>query len=95
MSPRWASVGNAGLYLYPEEPHRRPHIDVRGPGWNVTLDIRTGEELARSGQVDRATLDDAKDLLAEHRELAEAAFSALLDHRWVGSLDDQLEDRDG
>ena len=46
MSPRWATVAGYRLYFYVQERHRRPHVDVRGPDGNASLDIRTGEVLA-------------------------------------------------
>lgn len=40
MSPRWATVGECDLYFYAHERHQRPHVDVRGPGFNATVTSR-------------------------------------------------------
>lgn len=89
MSPRWAMVGSAALYFYPSEPHRRPHVDVVGPDWNVTVALDTLEVLVSSGKVPRKLLRQVIDLLAEHQEEAIAAFHATMEHRFPGSLGSQ------
>lgn len=92
MSPRWASVGSAHLYFYGSEPHRRPHVDVRGPGFNATLDVETGEVLA--GHLPPKQLRNVRALLAEHRDLAMQAFERAFLHDFPGTLEQQLEGRE-
>lgn len=89
MSPHWASIGSTKLYFYGSEPHRRPHVDVRGPGFNATLDVQTGEVLA--GQLPTKQLRQVRQLLEEHRELAVEAFDRAFNHDFPGTLEQQLE----
>lgn len=89
MSPRWAEAGRARLYFYGAERHRRPHVDVRGPGFNGTVDLITGEVLA--GSVPPKDLRRVRDLLAKHRDLALEAFYGALAHEFPGTLEEQLE----
>lgn len=91
MSPRWASVGNSKLYFYGSERHRRPHVDVRGPGFDATLDLETGEVLA--GWIPPKELRRVRRLLDQHRELAIEAFQRTLDLDFPGTLEQQLEER--
>lgn len=91
MSPRWASVGNCKLYFYGSERHRRPHVDVRGPGFDATLDIQTGEVLA--GRAPPKELRRVRRLLAQHRDLAMEAFQRTLEFDFPGTLEQQLEER--
>ena len=90
MSPQWASIGSTKLYFYGAEPHRRPHVDVRGPGFNATLDVETGEVLA--GRLPAKQLRQVRRLLEEHRELALEAFHRAFRHEFPGTLEQQLED---
>jgi hypothetical protein len=83
-------VGTCHLYFYGAERHRRPHVDVRGPGFNATLDVRTGEALA--GHLPPAELRQVQRLLERHRDLALEAFFRTLDHDFPGTLKQQLED---
>ena len=92
MSPRWATVGRVGLYFYGAERHRRPHVDVRGPGFNATLDLHTGEVLA--GELPRSELRQIRQLLGEHRDLALEAFYRTLNHEFPGTLREQLGGND-
>ena len=89
-SPRWASVGSCDLYFYGGERHRRPHVDVRGPGYNATLDLRTGEVLA--GSLPPRELREVRDLLEAYRDQALEAFHRTLRHDFPGTLEEQLED---
>lgn len=89
MSPHWASIGSMKLYFYGAEPHRRPHVDVRGPGFNATLDVQTGEVLA--GQLPTKQLRQVRQLLKKHQELALEAFDRALRHDFPGTLEQQLE----
>ncbi len=91
MSPRWASIGNCDLYFYAAERHRRPHVDVRGPDFNATLDIETGEVLA--GRLPTGELRRVRRLLDQHRELALEAFQRTLEYDFPGTLEQQLEER--
>lgn len=90
ISPRWASVGNCGLYFYAMERHQRPHVDVRGPGCNATLDVQTGHVLA--GSIPPRELRRVRELLDEHRNLALVAFYRTLEHEFPGTLEQQLKD---
>ena len=94
MSPRWATIGSAGLYFYAEEPHRRPHVDVVGPDWDVKIDLATLTELNSSGRPPPALIRRVLGLLREHQDLAVAAFEATRNHRLPGTLEQQLEDED-
>jgi hypothetical protein len=89
MSPRWASVGPCHLYFYAHERHRRPHVDVRGPGFDATLDVETGELLA--GRMPPQLLAEVRRLLRRHRREALAAFEATLAHEFPGTLEEQLK----
>ncbi len=89
MSPRWASVGPWKLYFYAMERHQRPHVDVRGAGFNATLDIETGEVLA--GRLPAAGLRTVRALLNDHRSHALEAFEKTLAHDFPGTLEQQLE----
>lgn len=89
MSPHRASIGSAKLYFYGSEPHRRPHVDVRGPGFNATLDVQTGEVLA--GRLPTKVLRQVRQLLERHRELALEAFDRAFRHDFPGTLEEQLE----
>jgi hypothetical protein len=82
-------VGNAGLYFYPDEPHRRPHVDVTGPDWNVTIALDTLEVLARSGRVPPRSPKDVIGLLRANQMLAIDAFHATLEHRFPGNLGEE------
>lgn len=93
VSPRWAQVGNAALYFYASEPHRRPHVDVRGPGWKAVLDLRTGDVLASSGVLPPKVLRRVRRLLRTHQELALEAFEQTLGHGQRVTLEGQLEVR--
>lgn len=90
MSPRWAVVGTCQLYFYGAERHRRPHVDVRGPDFNATIDVHTGDVLA--GDLPRAELRQVQRLLKQHRDLALEAFYRTLEHDFPGTLRQQLED---
>ena len=92
MSPRWATVGNAALYFYPSEPHRRPHVDVVGPDWNVKLSLDTLEILVESGKVPPKLLKRVIELLQEHQDEAIEAFHATMAHRFPGTLDEHEEE---
>lgn len=94
MSPRWAEVGGAKLYFYTEEPHQRPHIDVVGPDWDVTIALDTLEELHRSGSPPRGDLRRVRALLRAHQDLAVYAFHETRQHRFPGTLAEMLEDDD-
>lgn len=79
------SDGDA-LYLYFDEPHRRPHIAVRQGRTRVaTIDLATGELLA--GTLPPKTLRAVQQLLADHRDAAIDAFEATLRHEFPGKLD--------
>lgn len=76
MSPRWATVGNANLYFYADEPHRRPHVDVIGPGYNVTIALDNLQVLTQAGKVPTKTLKQVLHLLRTHQKQAIAAYRA-------------------
>ena len=86
MSPRWTTVGNASLYFYPDEPHLRPHVDVIGPDWNVTIALDTFEVLVRSGKVPPKALKQVLEVLRTHQRQAIAAYRATLKHQFPGIL---------
>ncbi len=56
------------------------------------MDVLTGEVLA--GELPPRVLRTVQALLAEHREAALAAFSATLDHRFPGTLEEETEATD-
>ncbi len=91
MSPRWAQVGNAGLYFYAGEPHQRPHVDVVGPDYDVKIALDNLERLDQSGKVPRTTLRKVDQLLTAHRQLALDAFEATRRHQFPGTLARQKE----
>ncbi|MBW3578532.1 MAG: DUF4160 domain-containing protein [Actinobacteria bacterium] len=94
MSPRWATVGGAGLYFYASEPHQRPHVDVVGPDWNAKIALDTFEVLVSSGKVPPKVIRRTVELLREHQDEAIAAFHATGEHRFPGTLESGENDRD-
>ncbi len=86
MSPRWTSIDNAALYFYANEPHQRPHVNLVGPDWDVTIALDDLSVLRDSGKVPRRTLRRAIALLRTHRAEAVAAFEATVQHRFPGIL---------
>ena len=88
MSPAWASNRGWSLYLYADEPHRVPHVQVRGAGFRASIRITDGAVLA--GAAPPKVLREVRALLAQHRDLAVAAFHATLEHSFPGTLDDML-----
>lgn len=91
MSPRWAEVAGYSLYLYFDEPHRRPHVAVRQGRTRVaTVDLVTGELLA--GALPPKALRAIQQLLADHRDAAIAAFEATVRHEFPGRLDTGTEE---
>lgn len=87
MSPRWTSVGNTNLYLYPDEPHHRPHVDVVGPDWNVKIALDDLEVPGRSGKVPPRALKRVLGVLRVHQDRAIEAYHATMEHRFPGTLD--------
>ena len=77
MSPRIDNIGALSVHVYFAD-HRRPHVQVRGPGVRANVDIRTGEVLA--GNVPPKELRAVHVWLAPRREALEAAFFAALRH---------------
>lgn len=94
MSPRWAAVGVARLYFYAQETHRRPHVDVRGPGWRFAVALDDLEVLAVSGRVPRRVQREVVQFLRVHQAEAVAAFEARLRHEPLRTLDEQEGDDD-
>lgn len=84
MSPRWATVAGHHLYFYAQERHRRPHVDVRGPDGNASIDISTGEVLA--GELPPRVIRAVRQLIEAHRVEAQAAFQAALERRPFDTL---------
>lgn len=95
MSPRWTTVGVAKLYFYASEPHQRPHVDVIGPDWDFKVALDTLETLDLSGRPPPRVVRDVRDVLQRHQHLAIEAFRLTLDHRFPGTLAEQLEGQDG
>jgi hypothetical protein len=87
VSPRWTTVGNASLYFYPDEPHRRPHVDVVGPDWNVTIALDDLEVLVSAGKVPPRTIKRVLEVLQAHQQQAIEAYHATMEHRFPGTLD--------
>lgn len=90
MSPVWASQHGWSLYLYADEPHRVPHVQVRGAGFRASIRISDGAVLA--GAAPPRVIREVRVLLARHRDLATEAFDATLGHSFPGTLDDMLAD---
>lgn len=93
MSPVWASQHGWSLYLYADEPHRVPHVQVRGADFRASIRISDGAVLA--GAAPPRVIREVRVLIARHRDLATEAFHATLDHRFPGTLDDMLADPKG
>ena len=91
MSPRWATVAGYTLYFYAQERHRRPHVDVRGPDGNASVDISTGEVLA--GNLPPRVLRAVQGLLQRHRAEALEAFQAAFERVPFDRLEGEGEDR--
>ena len=84
----WATHRGWSLYLYADEPHRVPHVQVRGAGFRASIRISDGEVLA--GDAPPRVVREVRLLLARHHDLATEAFHATLDHRFPGTLDTML-----
>jgi hypothetical protein len=82
----------AGLYFYATEPHGRPHVEVRGPGWRVKVALDSLETLAISGTPQPGTMRQVLVLLRRHQQEAIDAFHATAAHRFPGTLDRQEDD---
>lgn len=89
MSPAWARRRGWSLHLYAAEPHKVPHVQVRGGGFRANIRISDGELLA--GTLPPRMLREVRQLLAEHRELATEAFEQTLRHAFPGTLEEMLE----
>jgi hypothetical protein len=77
LSPRLDSIGGLSVYVYFAD-HRRPHVQVRGPGVRANVDIRTGDVLA--GHLGPKQLRTVHTWLTPRRDALEAAFFAALRH---------------
>lgn len=77
MSPRLDNIGALSVHVYFAD-HRRPHVQVGGPGVRANVDIRTGKVLA--GDIAPKELRVIHAWLAPGREALEAAFLAALRH---------------
>jgi len=55
--PRVHVLSNCRIYVHARREHPPPHFHVIGPGWEVSIDIRTFE--IRKGSAPRADLDAA------------------------------------
>jgi hypothetical protein len=91
LSPRWTTIGNAALYFYASEPHQRPHVDVIGPDWEVTIALDDLTVLAQSGRPPARVMRGVRAVLTVHQQLAIEAFHATRQHRFPGTLEQQLE----
>jgi hypothetical protein len=89
MSPTWARRGGWAIYLYAKEPHRVPHVAVRGPDFRANVRISDGAVLA--GDLPPQVLREVRSLLADHRELAIEAFEQTLAHAFPGTLEEMLD----
>jgi hypothetical protein len=85
MSPRWATVVGYGLYFYPNERHRRPHVDVMHGMEGAVVDLMTGEILA--GELPPKVSRAVREFLEEYRDEALHAFYLTLDHRFPGGFE--------
>lgn len=93
VSPRLDQVGRLSVWVYFAD-HRRPHIQVRGPGARANIDIRTGALLA--GQMPPKELREIRRWLEPRRGALEAAFFAALRHEAAGTIVARYkEDTDG
>jgi hypothetical protein len=77
VSPRLDQVGPLGIYVYFAD-HRRPHVQVRGPGVRANIDIESGDVIA--GDIPAKDLRRVRAWLAPRREAVAAAFLAALQH---------------
>jgi hypothetical protein len=89
MSPRWATVADHGLYFYPNERHRRPHVHVMHGMQGAVLDVTTGMVL--SGNLPPRVIRAVRALLEEYREEAIFAFNETIEHRFPGALEAKKE----
>jgi hypothetical protein len=65
------------VYVYFAD-HRRPHIQVRGPGIRANVDVRTGDILA--GELPPKDLRKVREWLEPRRQALTAAFFSALRH---------------
>ena len=77
MSPRLDQIGSLSVWVYFAD-HRRPHVQVRGPGVRANFDIGSGAVLA--GEVPHKELREIRRWLAPRRVALEVAFFAALRH---------------
>ena len=77
MSPRLDQVGRLSVWVYFSD-HRRPHIQVRGPGIRANVDIDSGEVL--DGWLPPKDYRDLRGWLEPRNAALEAAFFAALRH---------------
>lgn len=93
MSPRLDDIFGLSVWVYFAD-HRRPHIQVRGPGVRANVDIRTGEVLA--GDLAPKQRRQLLAWLLPRRLALENAFYAALRHEHPDTIIRQFrEDTDG
>ena len=93
MSPRLDQIGSLSVWVYFAD-HRRPHVQVRGPGVRANIDIKSGAVFA--GEVPHRQLRELRRWLEPRRAALEAAFLAALRHEAADTiLARYREDTDG
>jgi hypothetical protein len=83
VSPRLDRIGPLTVWVYFAD-HRRPHIQIRGPGIKANIDIRSGHLLA--GRMPVKELRLVRSWLVPRRAALEAAFFAALRHEDADSI---------
>jgi hypothetical protein len=83
MSPQLDKMGVLTVWVYFAD-HRRPHVQVRGPGIRANIDIDTGEVLA--GHLPVKTHRQFREWLAPRRTALLAAFHSALEHEATDTI---------
>lgn len=91
MSPRLAEIGRLSVWVYFAD-HRRPHIQVRGPGGRprANIDIHSGEVLA--GTLPAKELRAVREWVRPRRRALEDAFLAALRHEDADTIRVRFEE---
>jgi hypothetical protein len=83
VSPQLDRMGALTVWVYFAD-HRRPHVQVRGPGIRANVDIKTGEVLA--GHLPAKVHRQFGAWLGPRRAALLAAFHSALEHEATDTI---------